>query len=246
MQSYLIVGGTRRERIAKAEKLAGKYRVSQPDKIILDADRSLGIDQVRRLQHQLSLKPYSSKYKMAIIAAAEKLTVPAQNAMLKILEEPPNKTVIILACPTGEALLPTIVSRCQIISLLAKPQIEIDEKEQNFQIALVKKILNVGVGERIKLAAEIAKNRDKAIAFCQAQLIIWRKKMIADKNRQQQSVRVVRLIQKTLKMLEANVNPRLAIENLLFNYPPLFTPPRCCRFTPKSKSQLCYYKIGCR
>ena len=223
MRSFLIVGGTSEERKQRTEKIIRKYKISHFDKIVLKEQnvKSIGIDQIRRLQHQLSLKPYSSFYQIGIIPTAEKLTIPAQNALLKLLEEPPKDTIIILSSQNADLLLSTIVSRCQIIRLASKSQIEIKKSIIDHQSLIINHILRAGVGERIKIANEIAKNRDDAIKFCQIQLVIWRKKML--KTRQaadgRRHVKIIRKIQKALAMLEANVNAKLAIENLLLQYP---------------------------
>lgn len=217
MQSYLVVGGIKEERLEKAEKVSSiKYRVSSIDKIILEAENSIGINQIRSLQHQLHLKPYNSDGKVAIIPEAERLTIPAQNAMLKLLEEPPKNTIIILCSQNPDLLLPTIVSRCQVIRLPSKSQLKISNlpaSRDSFRKA--------GVGERIKMAGEIAKNRESAVEFCQAQLIIWREQMLKVESRKQkaESVKVLREIQRALRMIEANVNPKLTLENLLLQYP---------------------------
>lgn len=72
---------------------------------------SIGIDEIRGLQHFLSQKPVYSGKRVAIIDEAEALTPQAQNAILKTAEEPPPQTLIILALATPEALLPTLQSR---------------------------------------------------------------------------------------------------------------------------------------
>jgi len=76
---------------------------------------SIGIEQVRELQHVLSLKPYESDRKVAVIDEGETMTVAAQNCLLKVLEEPPGDTVIIVVAGNAAALLPTIRSRCQMV-----------------------------------------------------------------------------------------------------------------------------------
>ena len=65
------------------------------------------------------IRPYSSYYKIYIIDEAEKMTVQAQNALLKTIEEPPAYVVIILLTTNPEAFLPTILSRC--VQLKLKP-----------------------------------------------------------------------------------------------------------------------------
>jgi DNA polymerase-3 subunit delta' len=77
----------------------------------------LKIDQVRALQHSLSLRPVEGRYRAAIFNQFETATVEAQNALLKTLEEPPDYAVLIVITSDPELLLPTIVSRCQALML---------------------------------------------------------------------------------------------------------------------------------
>jgi DNA polymerase III delta prime subunit len=218
MRSFLIIGGTKEERLAKAESL--KPEVKREDKIFLKSEMSLGINDVRRLQHRLYLKPYSSAFNVAIIPEAEKLTFPAQNAMLKLLEEPPENTIIILCSFASEALLPTVVSRCQMIKLPSKSRVKIDKSLVFQSKKLIRNILRTRMGERIKMAGEIAKSRQQAIEFCQTQLIVWREIMLKEvnKDKKKEFGRIIREIDKALKMLEANTNPKLVIEDLLLKY----------------------------
>ena len=77
----------------------------------------LKIDQVRALQHDLSLRPVEGRYRVAILDQFETATTEAQNALLKTLEEPPDYAVLIVLTADPELLLPTIVSRCQALAL---------------------------------------------------------------------------------------------------------------------------------
>jgi DNA polymerase-3 subunit delta' len=85
------------------------------EKVSRAAERSIGIEQVRALQHDASLAPSEADWKVYQILGAELLTIPAANCLLKTLEEPPRNVVLILTAPTGSDLLPTIVSRCQSV-----------------------------------------------------------------------------------------------------------------------------------
>lgn len=85
--------------------------------LIAPEGNTLKIDQVRALQHDLALSPVEGRHRVAIIEGMEKATAEASNALLKTLEEPPPSVVLILIAPEPEALLPTIVSRCQPIAL---------------------------------------------------------------------------------------------------------------------------------
>lgn len=79
------------------------------------AGAMIRIDAVRELCRQLVLRPYEAAVRVGIIAQAEALNPAAANALLKMLEEPPPRTVLILTAGDARRLLPTIVSRCQQI-----------------------------------------------------------------------------------------------------------------------------------
>ncbi len=80
------------------------------------------IEQIRELQSNLSLKPFEATHKGAVVDGADLMTPAAQNALLKVLEEPPGETVIILVAANGSALLPTIWSRCQVLRFHSLPR----------------------------------------------------------------------------------------------------------------------------
>ncbi len=90
---------------------------NHPDVRILDDDDALKIEEVRTLQHDLSLTPHESLQKIAILANFDRATTGAANALLKTLEEPPAHAMLLLTARSTEHLLPTIVSRCQNIHL---------------------------------------------------------------------------------------------------------------------------------
>lgn len=93
---------------------------NQPDIIHVSHEKpgSIGVDDIRRqINDDIVIKPYSSKYKIYIMNEAEKMTVQAQNALLKTLEEPPAYAVIILLTTNVEAMLPTILSRLVVLNM---------------------------------------------------------------------------------------------------------------------------------
>ncbi len=95
---------------------------NHPDLIYVTHEKtgSIGVDDVRGQIHDtIMIRPYSSYYKIYIIDEAEKMTVQAQNALLKTIEEPPSYAVIMLLTTNQELFLPTILSRC--IQLKLKP-----------------------------------------------------------------------------------------------------------------------------
>jgi DNA polymerase-3 subunit delta' len=83
---------------------------------------SLKIAQVRDLTRQLTLSPLEGPWQIAVLDRFELATAGAANALLKTLEEPPPNVVLVLLAQQAEALLPTIVSRCQVIALRPIPR----------------------------------------------------------------------------------------------------------------------------
>jgi len=86
-----------------------------------EGDRDIQIDSVRQLQHSLALAPYSARYRMALLLDFELANDNAANALLKTLEEPPGKVVLLLTAESADAMLPTIASRCEVIHLRLVP-----------------------------------------------------------------------------------------------------------------------------
>lgn len=82
-----------------------------------EGHKDIRIDQVRALQHTLALSPYVGGYRVALLPDFQRATTQAANALLKTLEEPPDRVVLLLTANAIEHLLPTIVSRCEVIRL---------------------------------------------------------------------------------------------------------------------------------
>ncbi|MDF1519059.1 MAG: DNA polymerase III subunit delta' [Brevefilum sp.] len=94
--------------------------MSHPDLDLLqpqEGHKDILIDQVRELQHRLSLSPYAAPYRIALLPDFQRTTTEAMNALLKTLEEPAEKVVLLLTADALENLLPTVVSRCELIRL---------------------------------------------------------------------------------------------------------------------------------
>jgi DNA polymerase-3 subunit delta' len=82
---------------------------------------TLKVDQVREARRVLALKPYQGKHRVAIFLRFEEANDAAANALLKTLEEAPAHAVLILTAESPESLLPTIVSRCEVLRLQPLP-----------------------------------------------------------------------------------------------------------------------------
>jgi DNA polymerase-3 subunit delta' len=95
---------------------------NHPDVRLFDSeDQSLKIDDIRELQHELVLSPNESRYRIALLCNFERATQSAANALLKTLEEPASQVVLVLTAADPAGLLPTIVSRCQGLTLRPLP-----------------------------------------------------------------------------------------------------------------------------
>jgi len=126
----------------------------------------ISIEQIRDLIWKISLKPFKSKYKVAIIDSANRMTLEAQNCFLKTLEEPKGNSVIILISESENLLLPTIVSRCQKIKFfpVEKEKIEKFLREKGAEEEKIKRILRFAQG-RPGMAIELLENEKKLEEF---------------------------------------------------------------------------------
>lgn len=127
--AYLFLGpeGVGKFMLAKefAVKLTGNDEEVNSNLIIIEPEievvknvtkkLDIKVETVRELQHKLSLTAHGGGYKAVVINDAEKLNKTAQNALLKTLEEPNDRVVLMLISKDEKKLLPTILSRCQKI-----------------------------------------------------------------------------------------------------------------------------------
>lgn len=84
--------------------------------------RGIRMEDIRAVEHQIHLTPYEGSYRVFIFDGAENMIKEVSNALLKTLEEPPPRSLLILLATKDTDVLPTIISRCQRISLHPLPQ----------------------------------------------------------------------------------------------------------------------------
>ena len=256
--------------------------MQHPDLSVVEAEHEgevLRIDQVRELQHNLSLAPYEARYRVALLLRFEEAHTNAANAMLKTLEEPPPQVVVILTAKSVESLLPTIVSRCEVLKL--RP-LSVDETAKGLQVikgvpAEIAEVLahisggRPGYAVRLfeqprlleqrqawleELVELLASSRGERFAYAfarvapedkeelrnelQVWLTFWRDALIfaagvtdpitnldysariqklADKIGLHNAQFHVNSVESTLDRIDRNVNPRLALEVLLMDFP---------------------------
>jgi len=116
------------------------------DITIIEGEKSIGIDKIRELKRTSYLSP-QGKFRINIINNAHLLTIEAANSLLKILEEPPERTIFILITPFPEKLPDTVISRCLPVHFSPIPTKSIEEKikeriENQEEVKLISRISN--------------------------------------------------------------------------------------------------------
>lgn len=99
-----------------------------PKELIPDAYGEIRIQQIRDLQRVINLKPYQARYRPIVCLRFNQANAESSNAFLKTLEEPPPHAILLLTADNPESLLPTVVSRCEVLRLRPLP-IELVEAE---------------------------------------------------------------------------------------------------------------------
>lgn len=214
MHAYLVTGKTLLARRQKAEEIFSQNRVGE--KILLARPQNRHqIEEIRQLRRRLSLKVPAGATRGVLIEEAQLLTTEAGNALLKTLEEPPGNTLIVLLAPNVQVVLPTIASRCLNLDLGPGIQ-EISKDEKETGRALFEKLIRGGVGEKLELVEEIH-GRQEGLIFLTGQIQAGREVLLARPSRA--LAELLENLEKTRQDLESNVNPRLAIADLLLKYP---------------------------
>ena len=134
------------------------------------ASRTISIDRVRELQREISLKPLTGEYRIALIIEADRMKPDAANSLLKTLEEPPPGTIFILTCEDTSGLLPTVLSRCQRINFMPVSR------------KAVKEVLAAEAGVSPSLAEVISHLAEGSVktarAYCKPPEMEWRKRLL--------------------------------------------------------------------
>lgn len=209
-QSYLFVGekdDTENETLYLAANLQIDTSPQSPDfSTIKPEGQSITIDQIRNLNKYVFQKPFKSKFRLAVLKNSEKLTLPAQNALLKILEESPRHAIIILEATEKESLLPTIRSRVVTKNIVPKA----GQKQKIFLSHQNRSLENI-----LDNLAMI----DDPILWLNGQIVAMHYKLIHNigENRPISCAKIAKSIENCVtakKMIQANVNPKFALFNL--------------------------------
>ena len=115
----------------------------------------IGVDEAETIVKKLSLKAYEGNYKVLIIWMAEKMNIAASNKLLKLIEEPPEKTILLLITEDEDQIINTILSRCQLVKLFPL-------SENHIKDALIERE-HIDENEALKVAHQADGNWNKAI-----------------------------------------------------------------------------------
>ncbi len=219
---------------------------NNPDFSIIEPDgNSIKIDQIREFQKKVSEKPIISQRKVYIINDSDKMTVEAQNCLLKTLEEPPEFVTIILVGTNENAFLSTIKSRCMILHFEEISEEEILKYlEENYQIKINSQIMIKAFQGSIGKAIEL---KDKQEQYEKIENLIYglEKMDVVDlvnkaeflysskddkteildymevilmdiAKTSNKYAQTIEIIEQTKKRLSANANYDMSIDNMLF------------------------------
>ncbi len=149
---------------------------NQPDIIYISHEKpnTIGVEDIRgQINNDIGIKPYSSPRKIYIMNEGEKMTVQAQNALLKTLEEPPEYAVILILTTNVEALLPTIPSRCVTLHMKPVPdalvkkylmeELGVPDYKANICVAFARG--NIGKAKLLASSEEFEKVKEEAVTL---------------------------------------------------------------------------------
>lgn len=230
--SILLLGANETKRKKKLEEILQEFFIHQPKKgfnpNLVTISGAVGIDAVRNFKAQLAQKPYSGEVQVGLVEIGQ-ISDEAQNALLKLVEEPQGHTQIIISVANSAKLLPTIVSRCQKVFVS-------DLQDENFEdlekAAIDAQVAVFGdLGEKFKLAEIVAANNPEV--WLEQQISFWhqvflKKLGVTAKSREEvEKIAKASDLEKTFQLLKnllscknllkLNVNTRLLLENLFLS-----------------------------
>lgn len=206
----LIIHPDKVKRIKVIENLLKdkSFKNPHPDLLYFTENDKLGVEQAKKIREHLSIKPIMTKGKALVLENAANLTLDAQNALLKTLEEPPDEALILLGTDNEFQLLPTILSRCEISYLEEERAENLEASKFNHDI---EELLNNSVKERFEYIAKIEEREE----FLKALIYFFREKLQKD----QKFLEFTKELLQAEAWAKANVNIRGTLEYLMLIMP---------------------------
>lgn len=209
MIARLLISSSLEQRIIEIEKILGDHglKINHPDVLYFPNNSKLGIEQARKIKEHLSFKPFQAKGRGVALEDASSLTVEAQNALLKILEEPPAESIIILGASSDVTFLPTVLSRCQVV-ILNSFQDPSDEKMLKPVQHDIEELLKADIAERFEY---IEKIKDKE-TFLKSLVVYFHQNLPANTD-------FLKELLQAEQWENQNVNIRAILEYLMLKMP---------------------------
>lgn len=226
MHAYLLVSNSTDDQEKETARLLAPFSIHPLDITRISIKHAIGIDTVREIKRAVMLKPFKGKTKAVVIEDAHTLTSQAQNALLKTLEEPPDNTIILLLTTNADLLLPTILSRCQVIQLPTNNK-QLTTDELSTLNSALSTLLEHEIGEKLILAETIGKDRETATAWLEKMILVTRQLLINEVVKISPNppaggsryLNILRLLQRAHALLSTtNVNPRFTLETLFLSF----------------------------
>lgn len=215
MNVKLFISQSLDKRIGHFKKILDNegFSKNHPDLLYFNNEEKLGIAEARKIKEHFSLKPYSAKGRAVVIQEAGNLTTEAQNALLKTLEEPPKEAILILGAKNEADLLPTIISRCQVVILSER------EGSQDSSATLqndrfneeIEKLINSDIQDRFKYIETLEEREE----FLKALIIYFREKLHKDPK----YLEFAKILLESEAWGRQNVNIRGILEYLMLEMP---------------------------
>lgn len=172
-------------------------------------DEAIGIELVRELRERLNFSSSLGGWKTVLISSADTLTEEAANALLKTLEEPKPHVCIILTAAYLDSILPTVVSRCEVLKF---PVLSSETKPRPEDINCLKQLLAMSLGERIHDSKKLAE-KESLEEMLDSWIFFLRDQMHIHYNRKDIVLRLL----KAKELLNLNINKQLIVEDVLIN-----------------------------
>ncbi len=219
MQAYILIttAPTELKNLTAVLNISGAA-ISDSIELLL-TDSSIGVNEIRSFIDQLRLSPTAGQIRLGVIRSAQTLTPEAQNALLKSLEEPPPRVIIVLETSTVTALLPTVLSRCQIITDTTSTSVsETVTSEPN-----ILSLLPLSVGERLAATENIGQSKQEVTTWMEAAQHDIHSALLSAYGVHQTRQSTVspfhiadigKKLLKAYTYLQANVTPRLVLDSI--------------------------------
>lgn len=215
MVPKILISPSLKARVGEINKILSQVSLTNPhpDLLYFPDDSKLGIADARKIKEHFSLKPYSAKGRGVVLEDASELTIEAQNALLKTLEEPPAESLLILAAPSDAKLLPTILSRCEIVRLDAKSYDTLEYHSKYTQD--INKLLTSSIEERFEYIEKL-KNREE---FFHSMLNYFHQNLTSHTRSGGSNIEFLHELLQAEEWAAQNVNIRAILEYLMLKMP---------------------------